>query len=1324
MDIFKQYDIFKEKCVEFPVKFEEKYFNENKFICHPTAENELIALCSDEEAHTNAICICRMADMLLMSDNGEQWSAFKLAEARKVAEQNGFIYLTDLLAENAFLAEDWMIDGKHDTVIVNEEYMREKGKKYAPVTPLTNKVLHFKKYNNSFFWKNSELGEIIGIDSKYIDKRFKEFMAECTEKLPDLSESETISFKLFDGNVTIDVNTTRMRTIEMFFAKINEIVKTFSENNEVLEMCGYSFSIKDFILELVVAALNNNGINITKNNFEEKYYSAAVNAENLSERLSVVGERCGSDEIDCIKLAFVDAVLNEYKDEIKYSAEDTGFYSTKLRRFELGSFSDEEEKYLISELLSHKPEDYRIFYYTLCKYPEESENLSAIADFWKIEPQDEEKMENIVLGAYILDENFDEQGRFCAGYEESRILKEQLEKVVAKYGMAGHECIDELSQHIDAIDKERRTFNGTLFATVEEKKLAVKNEAYIQDLCVDLSALNESELNALNEHIENTTLDVNTKSKYQLKVKLALNNVHASMLEQRCMKLPVMTLDEINTLKSELVSEEYPEAVIKPFEAKIKDACSSAQTAEIEAMLNESEKMTDEQLDNVALKLNSERYDAVISEYYIQKIDEIKDKNIRAKVNSLADGYEDFNKEQLIKLIETLSGDEYPKHITGPLAAKVTVTLNNYELNEAAKFFDGVDFASEEQLEKMKKAVSDKLFSDEILAPYIAKLEQREKELLDEELNDKCRDIESMSQDELDVLKAEITSDEKGYDEQLVSKYIDKIEQRVCELKNSELAELCKYIFSMEQPELDELKEKLSDEKYDAEYTTVYFRKIGEREQELLQQELDTLCENIGSMDIPELDELKIKIIDNEKYNDICDRYIIAINDRIDAIRISEYKEKIASVAEMNADEVEKFRNDAEEKRDEIGEELYNLSISAADSRNDKLEDEAIEQLCCNIDEYDFEKAETVKSELEESGYSQEKIVPYIEKIDARILELHTAELESYVDGIDSMSKEEVIRAQMNINNYGNGCSAELKEKYSKIAESVLAEIADREVRELCGNISELSAKKSADLIRKLDNMPLDETAKTKYIDALDAHISDLKSEEVQVYIKYLTEKMPEYGINVVHLCVPGMSNLFNAKYSAACSTYVTAGRYELPILVHEGNAGDGFTLTTEFLYSCTKGIVSRFKIDEIISFQAKKSLMSSVLTVSERNGNTSELPNALNKNVVENAAKILTALVCFVHDQRSAEHMKELLENAVKEKAMQMAVATPAAESVPTVQEQVIVDETEPVAESEQASDVQNGEDDGKVKFCDQCGAKIASSTAKFCAECGNKLM
>ena len=131
MEIFKQYDSFKEKCIEFPKLFEEKYFTDNKFICHPTAANELIAVCSDEEAHTNALCICRMADMLLMSEDSENWVKFNLAEARKISEQNGYIYLTDLFAESAFQADDWMIDGKHDTIIVNEEYMREKGMKYV-----------------------------------------------------------------------------------------------------------------------------------------------------------------------------------------------------------------------------------------------------------------------------------------------------------------------------------------------------------------------------------------------------------------------------------------------------------------------------------------------------------------------------------------------------------------------------------------------------------------------------------------------------------------------------------------------------------------------------------------------------------------------------------------------------------------------------------------------------------------------------------------------------------------------------------------------------------------------------------------------------------------------------------------------------------------------------------------------------------------------------------------------------------------------------------------------------------------------------------------
>lgn len=1349
MEIFKQYDTFKEKCEAFADKLEEKYFGSCKLICHPTAENVLISLCSDEEAHSNAIYICRMSDMLMMSDNGEEWSSFNLAEARRTAEQNGYIYLTDLLAENAFLAEDWMINGKNDTIIVSEAYMKEKGKRYAPVTPLTNKVLHFKKHAGGFFWKPAKPGNIICIDKDYIDGCFKEFFNNCIGNLPDLSESETINFALFGGEITIDVNTTRIRTIEQFFENINGIVKVFAVNAEVLDICGYEFSEIDFLLGYAAEALKNNGINLSKDEFAKKYYSPVLNGADAAKRLASLSSGCGNEDVDCIKLAFIDAINAEYADKIEYSSGNAALYSENIRKLELGSFDGDEEKYLVSELLSHKPADYRIFYYINRKYPEEAGNAALIAEFWQVEPLSDEDIENTVLGAYLPDENFDEQGRFCAGYEESRIIKEQLEKVIYKYGLSNREVLDELEQHMEVIDKERRTFNGTLFDTPEEMKLAVKNEVYVQELCTDLSALDENDLDELDGLIDNTTLDDNTKSKYKLKVELARNNVRSSVLEQKCLKLPLMNLDEITELRKKITDDDYPEAVVKPFYAKIKDALSAAQTSEIEGMLKNSENLDDAELDGVAGKLDSGRYDRTIADYYKQKIGEIKETNLRAKLDKLVDGFESFGKEKLHGLIKTLNESDFPKRLTMPLVHKITETLNNFELNEAAKTFDGIDFADAEQLEKMKKVIADKVFSDEILAPYILRVEHREKELRDEKLNEMCKDIDSMSQEELDKLREEITKAENGFDEALISKYLDKITQRDCELKNSELAELCKYIFSMERLELDELKEKLADDKYDKEFTAVYYRKIAEREQELLVVELDRLCAGIEDADMDVLEKLKERIIDDEKYADICDSYIADINNRIEAIKIAEYRKLIDDVALMNEEELDEFRRNAENKRYEISEELYAQSMAAADAREDALETEAIVKICGNIETYGFEQAEDVKGQLVDGGFDPEKISHYIERIDDRITELHTAELNSYIDGIESMNKEQLIQAQIKIGEYA-GCPEYLREKYNKIVESAIADIADREIRSMCGNISGLSAKKSEELIRRINTMPIDETAKKKYVNSLDAHIASLKEAESQEYIRYLTSNMGEYGINAVHLSVPGMSNLFLAKYDMACATYVSVGRYELPILVHDGNAGDGFTMTTEYLYTFSRGVMNRVKVDDIASFQARKTLMSSALTVAEKNGNTSELPNALKKDVIENVAKVLTALVSFIHDKRASEHMKELLENAVQEKAAQTAfmtaAAVPAEAAVPAAAAEsaplpAISDEPEfesvsvPSVESldEKAANTEpvstesaavSESTEAKAKFCDQCGARISSPTAKFCAECGNKLV
>lgn len=1398
METFRQYDVFKEKCLAFPEKFEKAFFSgEHKLICHPFVKGELISLCSDEEAHSNALHICRMSDMLIMSEDAENWSAFNLMEARGIAEQNSFVYLSDLLAEDAFLSEEWMINGKNDTIIVNEEYMREKGKRYAPVTPLTNSVLHFKKYNSDFFWKSAPLGKVTFVDKDYAEKRFKEYFNECAAILPDLSGAKTINFTLFGDTVAIDSKTTRAIAIESYFAEIDNIVNVFSQNTEMLELIGYSFSELDFILDLTAEALRKNGIELSKEEFAEKYYAPVINSDSLTADLAALGQNAGAEDINAVKLAFINAVSAEYKEEenteedVSYSADDFSFYKNGIRRLEQNSYNDDEEKYIIEELVSHKPADFRIFYYAVRKYPDEAENLAAIAEFWQLEPVSDEEFENIILNDYILDESFDEQGRFCAGYEQSCILREQLIKVSEKYGLSSRGYIDELNEHIDILDKERRTFNGTLFDTPEEMQLAVKNEVYVRDLCRNLSALNESELHFLIENIQNTTLDEDTKAKYLVKVNLALDVVQTSALEQCCLSLPVMTLGEIAALKDEISEYDYPEAVVKPFISRIRKASEAAQKNEIEAMLENPEKLTPEQLDAVIDKLSSGRYDISIADYYRAKTFEIKENNIRTEIDGLMNGYEDLGKEQLEELLRKLSGGTYPGHLTyGPIKT-VTDAINNYEVNEAAKVFDGVEFATAEQLEAMKHAIEYGRFSDEIAAPYIVKVEQREKDLLNEELDEMCAGIESMQQEELDKLRDEINGSDKEYDPQLKEKYLDSIAQRIVELKNSELAELCKYIFSMDQAELDELKTKLSDESYDKEFTAVYFKKIEERERELLIAEIDELCGDLDEKDITQLEELKADILGNEKYAEVSEQYAASIDSHIEAVKIAEYKQVIESTADMTAEQVEEFRRNAEEKRAEIGEELYERSIEAADKRNDVIENERIERIAGNIDEYDFEKANAVKKELLSGNYPEDKTAPYIEKINARVYELNKADLDSFVEGIDDMDKEQLLQAQIKIQEYGQDCPAELKQTYFNMIQKALSEIADKEVRELCGNIESLTAKRSAELIRKLNTMPLDETARDRYIDALDAHIAALKKNESKDYIWHLSGKMDEFNVNSVHLCVPSLSNLFFDKYETACKTYISAGRYELPILLHEGNNGDSFTITTEYLHIFSKGVMNRIKIDDIASFQAKKTLMSSVLTAVERNGNTVDLPNSLNKNIVENVSKVLTSLVNFIHDKRSAEHMKELLENAVQEKAMQAAAIAEEISSAETkapdttnepeaaavndepakaedvqvpsdeetaeaaenkqesedVKEEAISDteheeetsapETssdeeaqEPAQEEEAdaAEETENvpdaeAEEKPKIRFCDQCGAKITSPNAKFCAECGNKL-
>ncbi|MGN0585662.1 MAG: zinc ribbon domain-containing protein, partial [Oscillospiraceae bacterium] len=940
------------------------------------------------------------------------------------------------------------------------------------------------------------------------------------------------------------------------------------------------------------------------------------------------------------------------------------------------------------------------------------------------------------------------------------------------YGFENTESIRELDEYIIAADLKRRTYNGTVFDTPEDMKRAMANELELQALCVNLGALDEDELRDLAKHINGVTADDATRSKYLVKVKIAQNRVEESMLEQLCLSLPMMDANETVALRNQVANSGYAESVVKPKLADINDHLNATLRAELDNIVSKLDTMTDDAISVAAEAVASDRYPAVLSEHYLRIIENHAENKIKSEIEAVYSNADSLDLAGLKDVKEQLSSERFPKKYTAIFIADIDERIANYEKNEVTKLFENIDFADSDELDKICSIIEERNFSPALLEPYAGRIDARRQEICDEELTAMCSDIENMPQEKLDDIKYAVSSSDK-YSESLVEKVLDRIERRECELKNTELAELCKYIFDMDQDKLDELKNVLTSGKYDESLTSIYLKKVAEREGEIRRSELEELCEGIEELTEEQLLDLRADITGNERFADIAQPYCDKIDTCIENLKYKEFNALLDTVDTMDPDALESFRRDMESRRGELGEDLYARSEERAAARANAIELEKLDAIIADIDSFDVAGATAAINEINAGSFTQEHKAEYVDKLENKINELYTKDLDSFTDGIDDMNKEQLTAVIAKISDYN--CPAENKAEYIHKAEKQISSLAEKEIRDICGDISTLSVKKCFDIIIRIRTLSLDDSIKNQYLDSIEAHILALKEEEQRDYLTFLKSKINELNVSTVSFLVPSISNLFYQKYGEASKTYVSSGRYELPIFMHENDASNGFTLTTEYFYYISKGVFNRIKIDELVSFQPKKGLMGTSVIVTERNGNTSEITCAINKQSIDTTTKAMTALISYIKDKRSAERMKELLENAVNERAQDIEVpkAEPVKEAVPvqaaeapaaevtaapepeapaeeiqaeTAPEEAVEMPVEvPAEEAAPAEEVaaetapaeepaetateptetaaEPAEEAPKVKFCDQCGAKISSPTAKFCAECGNKL-
>ena len=379
---------------------------------------------------------------------------------------------------------------------------------------------------------------------------------------------------------------------------------------------------------------------------------------------------------------------------------------------------------------------------------------------------------------------------------------------------------------------------------------------------------------------------------------------------------------------------------------------------------------------------------------------------------------------------------------------------------------------------KASSRFSEKSYSDELIAPYMVKVAQREQTLVDEELASMCENIENMEQDQLDELRSKINSSDKTYNSELKDKCFDRIDRREAELKNSELAERCKYIFSMNQDALNELKDVLLGGTYDESITTVYLKKVTEREDELRREELDELCSGISEMDIEQLEKLRAEISENKEYVAISDEYYTKIDECIDNIKNAEYNKLLDTVQNMSESELEQFKSDLSDKLadNEVTLENFERGVNKIAERASVLETEKLDAIIGDINTIDVDKAIYALDTIKNGDFHEDKKTERIEQLENRIKELHIENIEKLMDGVENMSKEELLAVKTRIEEYR--CPLELKTKYIVKVDECLSSLAEKEVTDIIGNINNLSAKKSLDVIVRLRTMALDDTVK------------------------------------------------------------------------------------------------------------------------------------------------------------------------------------------------------------------------------------------------------
>ncbi|MDR0992235.1 MAG: zinc ribbon domain-containing protein [Ruminococcus sp.] len=1311
MNLLTNYDEFKLQCEDFGVRFYKKYFSDADFVCHPKREGLLLTPCSPEESRANTQDICRVGDLLLMSEDGQKWEAFDLTKAREIAAENGSVYLTDLCGENSFEAFDWMINGKNDTIVVSIQYMKDKGKQYAPITPLTNIVIPFRKVTNAFFWQADD--EIIPsvLSFEGVKKWLSDYSEKCAEECPKLKFAEKVSFPLFDLNVVIDINTTRVKQVNRFFEHIGKIADDLKSNISIIEAAGLKFSVYDFLTDLVVKALVSDGIAIDTDKFVSEFFTPIERAghDGGDDRLSSLDIQCSDKNIDCIKLAYLDALTKLGGMDFEYNINNSDKYYDEMHAIEQGDIEKDEEKFLLAALLSRRPANCSVFAYIENRYPEEKTNLAPIKEYWGVPDDTEENLIDSVLSTYLDDSDTLGDGSFIMPLEKAEMVRDSLKKVLKKYGFGENDYVNSLDGYITDLSTERRTFGDTVLESAEDVGKAEMTEKEVADMCADLTALNKDELQRLRKYVYSTKLDSKIKGKYLLKIKLALAETDKNELAQMTLGLFAMNAEEAATLGQKILSSDYDDVIVMPVIAKINDRIYSLKAHEFAAQYAGIDEMNPEELDAAAEKLKTEKADPALIRHYRNKINIAKDKYYIKLLLEATEDWENRDIDTLAELMTAISDTKkYPAKYADPFINKIGFYIENYDKIQLDKLFADINEADAESLDLIAESAS--LYDAKLTEPYMKRIEARRAAILRAEQNAQLyREISrvgAMNAEELETLQKTLDENRSLFPDEEFEKINRDIEARFEAIEDEKLVEIEISIPEMDMETAHHTMETLTDGTYEPGKTAPLVKSLKDRIDQLYVIEMDEICSGMEHMEKEELEAVRQKIA------------ALSYPDVIKNRTLNQIDRRIAAVNEAHIEKLIGYLSSLSEK--EALEVIRRIQMMQTD---DAIKSRYIDKLEAHIIKLREEEAQQYVAILE-AGMKDGAITPamlciygsalFPNKVDAAGAYASVGRFEQPLVVNDSPNSEEAFLLTCEFLYYRNKTGGVNRVKIDDIEELKVKKAL------LSATVICKTRNETFELPQSLDKKNLDNIIKL-----IESVIFAVKEHRTAERMKAVKEAAALAKAEEDFMVV---SKAENADEEANDSAENTS---EIP----------GFTpieTETEAEKSDTEeAAASEAEVpadSEEITETAEKAEEADK-TVS---GGTEEKPSEAPVRMPVSTVKI----VKVVPDSESAEKAPEKVLRTAEEITFDLDTISKGLAGlediakeleqnitgkVDNMNDSASTDETKsakPEEPEKQSEPAKTAEDSAaRPKFCIECGAKVTSTTAKFCAECGAKL-